>query len=36
MNTFMRGPSIQVSDDDEDNHVVDLHKAPGFQVPRPS
>ena len=36
MNTFMRGPSIQVSDDDEDNHVVDLHKAQGFQVPRSS
>jgi hypothetical protein len=36
MNTFMRGPSIQVSDDDEDNHVVDLHKAPSFQVPRQS
>jgi hypothetical protein len=33
MNTFMRGPSVQVSDDDE---VVDLHKSTSFQIPRPS
>jgi hypothetical protein len=32
MNSFMRGPSVQVSDDDE---VVDLHKTSSFQIPRP-
>lgn len=32
MNTFMRGPSIQVSDDDEE---LDIQKSSSFQIPRP-